>query len=131
MSLDVKFTRPDGKALGTVESIQKAVLAVLPATVFNRVAGGEERISQFAERGALLPEALRNVFAKMPATIEGNYGREEDGLWLKFFLASRGEPRMLHVAVKGDWGAAELLLNQLASSQGWVISDFAPSDEER
>jgi hypothetical protein len=130
MSFDVKFMRQDGKPLGTVESIQKAVLAVLPAIVFNRVAGGEERIAQFADRGALLPEALRDVFAQMPATIEGNYGREKDGLWLQFFLGSGGELRLLHVAVKGDTNAAEPLLNQLASSQGWVLSAFAARDED-
>ena len=129
MSWDVKLTRPDGQPLGGVESVQKAILAILPETRFYRDGGGQEKIAEVESRGIELPEALRNVFAKMPATIKGEYGREEDGLWLQFFLGTGGDLRFLHVAVKGDTNTAEALLNRLASAEGWALSAYGPRDE--
>jgi hypothetical protein len=130
MSLDVKLTRPDGKALGAIESVQQAIRAVLPDVRFYQDAGGQEKINQFEARGIELPEALRNVFAKMPAIFKGDYGREQDGLWLHFVLGAGGDLRLLHVSVKSDTDAAERLLNDLAASQGWTLSEYSPSDEE-
>jgi hypothetical protein len=130
MSLDVKFSRPDNKPLGTVEAVQQAILAVLPEVRFYRDPGGEQKIAQHEAHGVELPEALRAVFAKPPAIIKGDYGREKDGLWLQFFLGAGGDPRILHVAVKGDMDTAEILLNRLASAHDWELSAYAPSDEQ-
>ena len=128
MSWDVKLTRPNGQPLGSVESVQKAILAILPETRFHRDGGGQEKIAEVESRGIELPEALRNVFAKMPATIKGEYGKEQDGLWLQFFLGGGGDLKLLHVAVKGGNEVAELLLNRLASRHGWELSNYGPAD---
>ena len=129
MSWDVKFTRPDGKPLGSVEFVQKAVESVLPEVRFYRDGGGDEKIAQMEARGIELPEALRNVLAKLPATTKGEYGKEKDGMWLQFFLGDGGDLRFLHVTIKGDNEAAEVLLNRLASQEGWELSHYLPQDE--
>jgi hypothetical protein len=112
-----------------VEFVQKAVESVLPEIRFYRDGGGEEKIAQMKDRGLELPESLRNVFAKLPATTKGEYGKEKEGLWLQFYFGDGSDLRFLHVSVKGDNEAAELLLNRLASQQGWELSHYTPQDE--
>ena len=81
------------------------------------------------DTGLELPEALRNVFSKLPATTKGEYGKEKDSLWLQFYFGDGSDLRFLHVSIKGDNETAEILLNRLASQEGWELSHYLPQDE--
>jgi hypothetical protein len=129
MSWDVKLMRPDGGPLGTVEAVKQAIHAKLPETHFYQESAGG-KIASLAAPGVELPEALRKMIAKLPMVTKGKYGRE-DTVELLFYLGAGADLPFLHVSVKGDTDAAEQMLNALASSHGWSLSEYSSLDVRR
>jgi len=128
MGWDVKLTRADGMPLGSVDAVQKAIIAVLPETRFYVEPGGAEKIAAFKSRRVELPDAIESMFAKMSPTIKGDYGAESDGLLIQFHLGAGGDVNLLHVTVKGDNDAAEAFLTRMATASGWLLSNYSPGD---
>lgn len=130
MGWDVKLTKLDGTALGGVDSVKKAIVAVLPGTRFDKEPGGDERIAAYKAQGIELPEALRSALVGVPQTVRGEYQAESDGLLMQFNLGVGPNVKLLRVMVKGDNELAEALLTQLANRSGWSLSNYSPSDEK-
>jgi len=126
----VKVMRADGGELGTRESVQERIAAHFAGTVFTEEPAGPQKVADLEKRnGFELPEALRSLFAKMPVTYVGDFGRERDSLWIHFHLGSRDSLRMLTAEIKGDLDTAEQMLGRLCAANEWVLSEYSPADE--
>jgi hypothetical protein len=118
MGLDGTIKRADGKPLGTVAEVQRALAAAFPGIRLGVLPSGAERIRAAAERGVVFPDVIRRHFESAPA----QYGGEFEGpdFSAQFNLGAADMVQQVDVVLYGATVASEPMFELLERSHGWV-----------
>lgn len=122
MPWEVTIRRSDGSALGTLESVQQAIVTAVPGMHFYREASGPEKIAIAREKGVTIPDVIVRHFENMPAKVGAVFQGEHFTVSLYGFDA---QPLVaFHADVRGD-GNPVPLLAALCRPNDWIAIDNA------
>jgi hypothetical protein len=120
MGLDTTINRADGKALGPLVEVQRALAAAFPGIVLGRLPSGAEKIQAAAERGVVFPDIIRQSLELVP----GKYSGEYDGadFSAQLYLGAEEVVQQINVVLYGTTAASEVMFAFLEEKYGWVTT---------
>jgi hypothetical protein len=120
MGLDATIKRADGKPLGLVAQVQKALAAAFPGVVLGRLPSGVEKIQAAQERGVDFPDVLRQHLESSPARWGGDYEGPDFSAQFHFGMAE--VVQHVDVVLYGTTVASEPNFALLEREYGWVTT---------
>lgn len=120
MGLDATIKRKDGKALGSVDEVQRALAAAFPGIQIGLLPSGAEKIRTAAEKGINFPEIILKHFESTPAQFGGDY--EGPGFSAQFNLGANESVRHVGVVLYGKTTESEPMFEFIEREYGWITS---------
>ena len=120
MGLDATIKRPDGKPLGKIEKIQKALQETFPGIVLGMLPSGAEKIRAAEEQGIVFPDVIRQSLESTPAKHGGEYEGPEFSA--QFDLGPSNVVQSVSVMLYGTTTASEAVFAILEERYGWIAT---------
>ena len=120
MGLDGTIRRADGRPLGTLDEVRRALVDVFPGIILGQNLSGAERIRIAAERGIEFPEVLRKSLERIPAKFGADYVGPEFSA--EFLLGADETVQTVDVVPYGNTVAAEPMFEALTRKHGWITT---------
>lgn len=120
MGLDGTIKRADGRPLGTLAEVRRALVDVFPGIVLGQNLSDPERIRIAAERGIEFPEILRKTLERIPAKFGADYVGPEFSA--EFVLGADETVQTVDVVLYGNTVAAERMFEALKRKFGWMTT---------
>lgn len=120
MGLDATIRRADGRPLGRVAEVQRALTVAFPGIVFGRLASGAEKIHAAAEIGHVFPDVIREHLESRPAEYSAEY--EGNDFSAQFYLGASETVDLVEVVLYGVTVASEPMLALLQREYGWLTT---------
>jgi hypothetical protein len=120
MGLDATIKREDGKPLGEVAEVRKALEQAFPGIALGQLPSGAEKIRAAEEQGIIFPEVIRQHLKSAPSQFGGEYVGPEFSA--QFNLGSSEVVQAVDVVLNGTTVASEPMFSLLEKQWGWVTT---------
>jgi hypothetical protein len=112
--------RDDGKPLGSITEVQRALKSAFPGIELGRLPSGVEKIQATAEKGIEFPDVLRRHFETALAEYGGDY--EGPDFSAQFYLGADDIVQEIGIVLYGDTTACGPMLEFLEREHGWITT---------